>query len=95
MTLLLKDPGATLEYQIDWGADYLVATGDALAASSWSVSPVDEGGVVIASSQFDLLVSTVTVGGGRPGRIYRVTNQVVTAAGREDRRSIMLRVEQR
>ena len=23
MTLLLKDPGAVLDYAIDWGADYL------------------------------------------------------------------------
>jgi hypothetical protein len=93
MTLLLKDPEATLDYSVDWGADYL--TGDVLTESSWTVSPAEAGGVSIVSNRFDLLVSTVEVGGGKPGRIYRLTNHVVTAEGREDSRSIMLRVEMR
>jgi len=93
MTLLLKDPGATLDYSVDWGADYL--TGDVITESSWTVSPAEAGGLSIVSSRFDLLVSTVEAGGGQPGRIYRLTNHVVTAEGREDSRSIMLRVEQR
>ena len=37
----------------------------------------------------------VQVGGGIAGRIYRLTNHVATAEGREDSRSIMLRVEKR
>lgn len=93
MTLLLKDPEATLDYSVDWGADYL--TGDVLTESSWAVSPAEVGGVSIISSRFDLLQSTVEVAGGLPGRIYRLTNHVVTAEGREDSRSIMLRVEKR
>ena len=93
MTLLLKDPEALLDYSVDWGADYL--TGDVLTESGWTVSPAEAGGVSIVSSRFDLLASTVEVGGGVAGRIYRLTNHVVTAAGREDSRSIMLRVEKR
>lgn len=93
MTLLLKDPEATLDYSVDWGADYLA--GDVLTESSWTVSPAEAGGVSIVSSRFDLLQSTVEVSGGVAGRIYRLTNHVVTAEGREDSRSIMLRVEKR
>lgn len=93
MTLLLKDPAATLDYSVDWGADYL--TGDVLTESSWNVSPAEAGGLSIVSSRFDLLVSTVEVGGGVAGRIYRLTNHVVSGEGREDSRSIMLRVEKR
>ena len=93
MTLLLKDPEALIDYSVDWGADYL--TGDILTESSWTVSPAESGGVSIVSSRFDLKQSTVEVGGGQPGRIYRLTNHVVTAEGREDSRSIMLRVEKR
>ena len=93
MTLLLKDPGALLDYSVDWGADYL--TGDVLTESSWTVTPAELGGVSIFSSRFDLLVSTVHVGGGVAGHIYRLTNHVATAEGREDSRSIMLRVEKR
>lgn len=93
MTLLLKDPEAALDYSVDWGADYL--TGDVLTESSWTVSPAEESGLSIISNRFDLLASTVVVGGGIAGHIYRLTNHVVTATGREDSRSIMLRVEKR
>lgn len=93
MSLLLKDPEALLDYSVDWGADYL--TGDVLTESSWTVTPAELGGVSIFSSRFDLLVSTVQVGGGVAGHIYRLTNHVATAEGREDSRSIMLRVEKR
>ena len=93
MTLLLKEPSATLDYSVDWGADYLA--GDALAESSWSTKPVEDGGVEVVSSDFDMLVAVVTVAGGKAGRIYRLTNHVTTAAGLKDSRSIMLRVEQR
>jgi hypothetical protein len=93
MTLLLKDPEATLDYSVDWGAEYL--SGDALATSSWTVSPAETGGIAIVSDRFDLLVATAQIEGGIAGRLYRLTNHVVTAEGRSDSRSIMLRVEQR
>ena len=93
MSFLLKDPEAVLDYAVDWGAEYL--SGDALADSSWSVSPFEPDGATVAGSAFDLLISTVQVAGGKPGRIYRITNHVTTASGREDSRSIILRVEKR
>ena len=93
MSFLLKDPEAALDYAVDWGADYL--GGDALVTSDWSVSPDEAGGAIIAGSNFDLLIATVQVAGGVPGKIYRVTNHVTTESGREDSRSIMLRVEKR
>lgn len=93
MTLLLKDPDATLDYSIDWGAQYL--SGDALADSSWDVQPVEQGGVAIAGSQFDLTHSTVKASGGVAGRVYRLINTVVLASGLNDSRSITLRVETR
>jgi len=42
MTLVLKDPEASLDYAVDWGLEYLDA--DALAASSSSVEPDEPGG---------------------------------------------------
>ena len=93
MSLHLKDPGATLDYAIDWGSDYL--SGDVIATSAWTVDPVEPGGVAIESSQADLLVATVSASGGLSGRRYRLTNHIETASGRADSRSIMLRVEQR
>ena len=50
---------------------------------------------MIATSSFDLLVATVMVSGGTTGHIYRLTNHVTTTDGRDDSRSIMLRVEKR
>ena len=93
MTFLLKDPDAVLDYLIDWGAEYL--GDDLLAESDWSVAPDEAGGVTIAGSNFDATTSTVKAGGGLPGRIYRLINEVVTASGRVDSRSIVLRVEKR
>jgi hypothetical protein len=93
MTFLLKDPDSVLDYLIDWGAEYL--GDDLLAESDWSVAPDEAGGVTIAGSDFDATTSTVKAGGGLPGRIYRLINEVVTASGRVDSRSIVLRMEKR
>lgn len=93
MTLLLKDPDAVLDYAVDWAADYL--DGDALAQSEWSVSPDESGGIAVVGSRIEPGVAIVQVGGGIAGRIYRLTNHVVLVSGREDDRSIMIRVEER
>lgn len=93
MTLLLKEPQAVLDYSIDWAADYLIE--DSLEASSWTVEPVEAGGITIDSDRFEPGMAIVKVAGGVPGRMYRLTNLIVSAAGREDARSIMLRVEKR
>ncbi len=93
MTFLLKDPGAVLDYSIDWGAEYL--GDDLIAASEWSVSPAESGGVTVAGSDFDAKVATVKAAGGNAGRVYRLMNNVTMASGRRDNRSIVLRVEKR
>lgn len=93
MSFLLKDPSAILDYSVDWGAEYL--GGDAIADSSWQVAPVEAGGATVVGSEFDFTTATVKAGGGVPGHQYRLTNHVVTVSGREDERTIVLRVEQR
>lgn len=94
MSLLLKDPDAVLDYTIDWGAEYLAA-GELLATSSWSVLPVEPGGVTIVGSDFDTSTSTAKAAGGIAGRLYSLANRITTAAGRVDERSIVIRVEKR
>jgi hypothetical protein len=91
--LLLKDPDAALDYSVDWGAEYLAD--DALSESRWAVSPAEDGGAEVAGERFDPRSATVKVEGGVAGRLYRLTNHIVTVSGREDSRSIMLRVEKR
>ena len=93
MSLLLKDPVAVLDYGIDWGRQYL--DGDLLAESNWTVEPADQDGVTVLAASFDERSSRVKLGGGVAGRVYRVRNHVVTAIGRADSRSLVLRVEGR
>lgn len=93
MSLLLKDPSASLDYAIDWGRQYL--DGDTLSESNWVVTPLEEGGLTLEGSSFDERVSSVKLAGGRPGHVYRASNHVVTTSGREDSRSVVLRIEVR
>lgn len=93
MTLLLKDPQAVLDYSVDWGTEYLL--GDLIADSQWSVEPDEPAGVTIVGNDFDATTSTVKAGGGLPGKLYRLVNDVVLQSGRTDRRSVVLRVENR
>ena len=93
MTLLLKDPEAVLDYSVDWGAEYL--GGDLIAQSEWSVDPDEPSGVTVVGTDFDASTAIVNAGGGIPGRLYRLINDVTLQSGRIDRRSIVLRVEKR
>lgn len=93
MSFRLKDPGAILDYSVDWGAEYL--DGDVIVASNFEVRPVEPGGAAITASSFGPAVAIVTVGGGIAGHIYRLVNHVVLQSGIEDERTIVLRVEQR
>lgn len=93
MALVLKDPESALDYSVDWGLRYL--NEDVITESLWSVMPVESGGVTIDGSRFDNRSSSVNVSGGQPGKVYRLINQVATNLGRQDSRSILVRVEVR
>lgn len=93
MSLLLKDPDAVLDYMVDWGAEYL--GDDALALSRWSISPAQPSGARVLTDSFDELTAAVVICGGEAGKLYRISNHVVTVSGREDCRSFVLRVEAR
>lgn len=93
MALVLKDPLSALDYRVDWGQRYLAE--ETLIESNWSVVPVESGGLTIDGTRFDDLSTTVNVSGGQIGKVYRLLNQVATNQGREDSRSILVRVENR
>lgn len=93
MTLILKDPASSLDYLVDWGSTYL--NDDVLTESDWSVVPVEPGGVTVDGSHFDAGSATVMVSGGQVGKVYRLLNNITTSLGREDSRSILVRVEVR
>lgn len=93
MALLLKDPLATLDYAVDWRAEYL--GDDSIASSSWSVIPVEAGGIEIVEFDCDGSVASVTASGGVAGHVYQMTNHVEMVSGLTDTRSVIVRVESR
>ncbi len=93
MAFFLKDPSATLDYAVDWGAGYLA--GQTIAASRWSVAPDETDGVAVMGSVAAATRTGATLSGGVPGHVYRVTNHVTLSDGRSDERGIGLRVEDR
>lgn len=93
-----KDPGAILDYSIDWsgaaadGGPWLAA-GETISASTWTIAPaVPLTGLLKASDTFTTTVATIWLTGGVAETIYLVTNQIVTSLARTDRRSISIRV---
>ena len=91
MQLYVKDPGASLDYSIDWGGGYLGA-GETITTSSWVAFPAD---MTISGAGNTTTLATITASGGVTGRIYQLTNRIITSGGRTDERSIAVRVEQR
>ena len=90
----VKDPAAVLDYGVDWlDGGYL--DGRTINASSWSVEPVEPGGLVIASPAVSGGKATAMISGGIVGHLYQLTNRIVTNAGTTEERSILIRIEQR
>lgn len=88
----IKDPEAILDYSVDW-SEWL-PEGDTLSDSDWEA---DDGITIEASPAPTNVdgVTTVWLSGGTVGQSYGVTNHIVTSAGREDDRSITIRVRER
>ena len=93
MNYYLKDPGAQIDYSFDWSAGYL--NGQTVSASAWSATPVEPGGVSIATNVVSPTQTSALVSGGIAGRVYRVSNRVTFSDGRIDERQVVLRVEDR
>lgn len=93
MSVRIKDPGARLDYRIDWAADYLDE--QIIVASVWTVEPHVPGGLVVAGHAFVPLATSVTLSGGVAGVTYRLTNRVTLSDGQIDERSLSIRVEER
>jgi hypothetical protein len=93
MSHYLKGRGATVDYSVDWGAGYL--DGPTVTASAWSVEPVEPGGVAVVAEVTGATRTAATLEGGLRGRVYRVMNMVTFSDGRDDARTLVLRVEDR
>lgn len=93
MALAIKDPDARIDYQIDWGADYLEE--QFITASQWTIAPAEAGGLALVSDSYSLTRAAVQVEGGMPGAVYQLTNRVTLNDGQIDERSIAVRVDAR
>jgi len=86
--IFIKDPDAKLDYAVDW-SDWLGS--DTIATSTWAVST----GITVVSSLNTTTVATIWLSGGTAGETYLATNRIVTAAGRQDERTLVIMVRQR
>lgn len=81
-----KDPNSTLDYVIDW-EDWLGA--DTITDSTW----VATAGITIDDGdQFTDTTATVWLSGGTDRATYLVTNHITTAAGRQEDRTLTIRM---
>lgn len=80
-TLEIKDPEAVLDYSIDW-SDWLGA--DVISSSTWTVPS----GITKDSDSSTATVAIIWLSGGTDNTSYKLTNKIVTVAGRTALRSI-------
>lgn len=88
-TIFTKDPDAVLDYTFAW-ANWL-ADGETISSFELDV----ETGITEDSSENDSDDVTVWLSGGTVGENYNVTCHVVTSAGREDDRTMTIKVRER
>ena len=85
-----KDPGARLDYTLDWGTDGWLGS-DTIASVSWTVPS----GLTTNLNTNTTTTATIWLASGTVNTDYTVTCQITTAAGRVDERSLLIQVRQR
>lgn len=80
-----KDPVAVLDYSVNW-ATWLGS--DTISTSTWDVPP----GITKDSDTNTTTAATIWLSGGSLGQNYRITNRIVTVAGRTDERTIYVNI---
>lgn len=87
-----KDPDAVLDYQWDWaGAKPWLTDGDTIVDYTITVPA----GLTLDSSEATDTTVTAWLSGGIDRETYSVTCHIVTAAGREDDRTITFTMQER
>ena len=90
-----KDTDAVLDYSVDW--TNWMPTSDTITTSTWAITAIagDEDALTIDSEAETTLVATAVISGGTDGNIYTVSNTIVTADGRTERRHFRIIVKAR
>jgi hypothetical protein len=89
MPTFTKDPDAILDYGFNW-TNWL-ADGEKLFSSAWTVPT----GITKETESHTDYASMVWLSGGTAGVTYEVINHIVTDSGREDDRTIKIKVQER
>jgi hypothetical protein len=87
IAIYTKDPEAVLDYYIDW--DPWLA-GDTIVDSDWVVTT---GTVTLSDPAVLGGVTQVWASGGVAGEMADLTNHITTAEGREDERTVRLKLQ--
>lgn len=91
MARYLKDPDAVLDYKVDYSS--WLADGETISTATVTV---DAGITKDSSSVTDSNTSvTAWLSGGTAGDNYKVTYHITTSDGREDDRTIVIKVLER
>jgi hypothetical protein len=81
-----KDPNAVLDYQFNW-ASWLGS--DTIQTSTWDVPD----GITKTGEDNSDTTATIWLSGGTAGTSYTLVNQIVTAGGRTDERTLVIHVK--
>lgn len=81
------DPDAVVDYVLDW-TQWLA--GDTIATSAWSLVNATE-----ASSANTTTTATVFIQAAKAGKVVTMTNQITTAGGRTEDRTLRARALER
>jgi hypothetical protein len=87
MSSFNKDPDAVLDYTVDW-SDWLGT--DTISASTFTA----ESGLTVDSSTNTTTTTTVWLSDGTVGSAYRVVNHITTVAGREEDKTITIKMKE-
>lgn len=94
-TSTVQDPDAILDYPFNW-SDWLADITDTYLSHQFKtvdpegfVTPIE----VVSSSELDGVI-TAFIGGGTLGMTHQVTCHIVTAGGREDDKTLFLKIKE-
>ena len=88
----LVDPGSVLTWSHDW-TDWLAygSPSDTIASRLWTISPQE--GSPLQPALSNTTQAIVTAQGFLAGRVYHLTERIVTDGGLADERTIILRCD--
>jgi hypothetical protein len=79
--------GAVLDYGFDWAGKGWLRSGETISTSAWVITGMD---ITLGAVYNVNGITTVFISGAVLGRIYRLTNNITTNAGRADSRTLVV-----